>query len=454
VATIPSLELSDRISKATGVADAIELRSEGEPLDAVEPAADMLALPEAVRRALLHSPQIQKALAQVRAAEAEAGQARLLPNPIMNVLVRLPENVEVNLALDLISLLTRPGRISAADSRLRAAAAGALSEVLDVLSTVQGQYLAVQTIEELLAVLGDRLRINSRLLEIASSRLQAGEGTRLDVLSLEAQRVELQTELTEQQLQRSEERLQLARLIGQPSGTIEWRVTPWEPYRGPFAPEAQWVALGLENRPEVLQQRFELAAFGADYRLTSFSPFDGAELGAASERDQGEWALGPAVTSPIPLFDFGQAKRRRVRAALIEARNELTRLRRQVVEETRRAYAAFQASRENLQRVRNELIPLAEQRLVQAEAQFKAGQTDITGLLLAEENVRAARTRLVELERRNTEALIRLQRAVGGAGATSHITKVPGASATEPAGSTSSVATAETHDLPSAPDSN
>ena len=74
----------------------------------------------------------------------------------------------------------------------------------------------------------------------------------------------------------------------------------------------------------------------------------------------------------------------------------------------------YVATTENLNRVRKELIPLAQQRQEQAEAQFQGGQTDITGLLQAEEDSRAARTRLVELERRNSEALIRLQRAVGG----------------------------------------
>lgn len=435
--SLPSTDLSRSIQLATGEADPIEFRSVGEPLDAGEVTPDVLTLQEAVRRTLAHSPSVQAALARVRSAEADARQTRLLPNPILSVVLRWPDSggkpeIEAGLAADLVSLLTRPGRISAADSRLRAAAAEALSEVLDVLSAVQEQYVAAQTNDELLIVLEDRVGIVDRLLEIARSRLQAGEGTRLDVLSLETQRVELQTELTERRLERREERLQLARLIGEPSGTIEWRVTPWEPYRGPFVPEPQWVALGLENRPEILQQRYELEALGADYGLTRFAPFDGAEVGVEAERADGEWALGPAVATPIPLFDLGQAKRQKAQAALIEARHELTRIRRQVVEDARRAHAAFAASRENLQRVRNELIPLAQQRHEQAEAQFKAGQTGITGLLQAEEELRAARTRLVELERRNSEALIRLQRAVGGPGVIPRSAKPASAPATQP----------------------
>lgn len=430
--TVPSADLSPAVARATAAAGRIEFRLVGEPVDVENPTGDVLMVAEAVRRALAHSPEIQAALARVRGAEADARQARLLPNPILRVVLRLPEGggspeIEAGLAADLISLLTRPGRTNAADSRLRAASADALSEVLDVLSAVQVQYVAIQTNDALLLVLQDRLRIIDRLLEVARSRLQRGFGTRLDVLSLEAQRVGLQTELADARLERSEARLQLVRMIGEPSGNIEWRVTPWKPYRKPFIAEPKWVLMGLENRPEVLRQRFELAALGAEYRLTRFAPFEESAVGAEAERAEGEWALGPAVSMPIPLFDFGQARRQKAQAALVEARHNLTRIHRQVVEETRRAYAAFAASRENLARVQSELIPLAQRRLDQAEAQFRGGQTDITGLLLAEQELQAARARLVELERRNTESLIRLQRAVGG----------PGVMPTEPAAATS-----------------
>ena len=176
------------------------------------------------------------------------------------------------------------------------------------------------------------------------------------------------------------------------------------------------MALALEKRPEVQSRRYELAARGAELRLTRFAPFDGAEIGVDAERDAGDWSVGPGISTPIPLFNWGQAKRQQAQAALIEARHDLTRVQRQVIEETRRAYAALAASQGNLDRVRNDLIPLQEKRREQAEAQWRGGQTDITGLLLAEQDLRAARTRQLELERRVSEALYRLQRAVGGPG--------------------------------------
>jgi outer membrane protein TolC len=190
--------------------------------------------------------------------------------------------------------------------------------------------------------------------------------------------------------------------------------------------------MALARRPDVLAREYEVAALGAELSVTRLSAFDGAEVGVDAERDAGDWSAGPAVSTPVPLFDFGQARRSRARAALAEARHNLTQARRQAVEETRRAYASFKASMTNLARVREELTPLLQRRLEQAEAQFKAGQVGATDLLLAQQELRAAQTRLIELRRRNTESLVRLHRAVGGAGVAKTVEEILPASQPSP----------------------
>ncbi len=419
--TAPKPETSTAISRATGTSNAITFQVNGEALDVNESPATTLPLAEAVRRTLAHDPEIQAALARVRIAQAEAKQNRLLPNPVLDVAMRFPEGggstvIEAGLSADLISILSRRGRTSAADNRLRAASTEAVSEVLDALSEVRETYVAVQTLDALIAVLQERVGIIDRLLELARSRLRNGFGTRLDVLTFETQRLELEAEVADRELERREARLALTRLIGQPSGEMAWRLASWEPNRLISSSESSWIGLALENRPEVQARRYEMAALGAELSLTRFVPFEGTGIGIDAERDDGDWTVGPAASLPIPLFDFGQARRARARAAVIEAGHQLTAARRQVVQETRQAHAAFLASLANLERVRSQLVPLLERRLTQAEAQFKSGQTDVTGLLLAEQELRAGRTQLVELQRRNTESLIRLERAVGGPG--------------------------------------
>src|SRR6185503_474242 len=104
--------------------------------------------------------------------------------------------------------------------------------------------------------------------------------------------------------------------------------------------ESGWIASALQHRPEVQANRWELAALGDDLGAGRFGAFDGSQVGVDAERDDG-WTVGPSVTVPIPLLDWGQARRAKLNAQRIEAQHRLTQARRQVVEEVRRAVEAL-----------------------------------------------------------------------------------------------------------------
>lgn len=425
VATRPDPQPESAVAAALGIEHAVTFRREGAPVDEPDAAGGDLPLGEAVRRAVATDPRLQAALARVHIAIADADQARRLPNPVLDVVLRWPESgaaqIELSLAQDLISLLQRPRRVSAADNRLWQSSAGAVVVALDVVAGVQERYASAQALDRLVPVLEQRLAILQRLLQVARTRLDAGEGTRADVTTLDAQRVELEVELAEALQQRLEERLGLARLIGEPSSAAGWHLDPWGAPALEAAPESAWVGAALAHRPEVQSIGWRLAALGDGLALARSLPWEGLGASADLERDDAGWSAGPGLSTPVPLLDTGRARIDRVTAELIEARHDLTLAQRQVVEEVRVAYRAFAASGEVLRRVREELVPLQTQRRRQSEASFLAGQTDVTGLFLAEQDLRAAEARAVEVERRMTVALVRLHRAAGGPGA------VPGA---------------------------
>src|SRR5947209_918610 len=95
---------------AAGAGDAIVFRTEGEPIDEPQPLGNELTFEAMTREALRVSPEIQAALAKVRVAEAEANQSRLLPNPVLTVVVRFRQEspiVTPTIAEDLLSILQR-----------------------------------------------------------------------------------------------------------------------------------------------------------------------------------------------------------------------------------------------------------------------------------------------------------------------------------------------------------
>ncbi|MFO0873571.1 MAG: TolC family protein [Phycisphaerales bacterium] len=393
-------------------------RVEGGPLD--EPTAgDRLSMADAVKGSIATSPALQAALARVRIAMADAEQARLLPNPVLNLVLRWgagAPQVEVSLAQDLVAAMKIPNRASAADNRLRQSAADAVTEALDVVSEVQETYAAAQASDALIPVLERQAELLVKIAGIARHRLDAGEGVRSDVTTLDSQRVGLEVALADARLQSREQRLRLARLVGEPSGAAAWALDPWTPPTVDRAGEAEWVDAALARRPEVQAIAWELAALGDDEALTRFLPWDGAGLGIDAQKDP-DWAVGPSIATPVPIFDMGQAAKARVAAQQAEARHRLTRAKREVVESVRSAHVALRAHLANLARVRQEFIPLEEQRRREAEDAYRAGQTDVTPLFLAEQGVSVAQAKAIEVERETTLARIRLERAVGGPGA-------------------------------------
>lgn len=416
----PDPEAEGAIDKALLQGEPLAFRVEGGPID--EPVSAQgsatLTFAEATRRAVLTDPGLQAALARVRIAMADADQARLLANPVLNFVLRWgpgKPQIEVSLAQDLVQAFQINRRSSAADNRLRQAAADAVTVALDVVAEVQEAYTSAQATDRLIPVLDDRLGLLRRLAGVAKDRLNAGEGVRGDVTTLDAQRVELEVEIADAKVRQRRDRLRLARLVGEPSGAAGWTLDGWAMPGAASGTEQDWIDAALGHRPEVQSVAWQLAALGDDYALTRLLPWEGGSVGVDIQRDSDLFA-GPSISTPLPIFDNGRARTDRVTAAQVEARHTLTLAKRKVVEEVRVAHQTLAGNLANLARVRQELIPLQQQRREQTEQVYRAGQTDVTALFLAEQDLRATQAKAIDLERETTVALIRLQRAVGGPG--------------------------------------
>lgn len=417
----PSADPAQTIAGAAGLAAPVEFRivgPDGGPIDEPDPAGATLTLTDAVRRAVTTDPALQSAMARVRIAAADADQARLLPNPVLNVILRWgpgKPQIEASFAQEFVQALQLPLRASAADNRLRQVASEAVTDALDIITQVQERYAEVQASSALVPLLRQRLTLLEKLCATSKARLDAGEGTRADVATLNAQRVELVVEIDGTLLAEREERLRLARLIGEPSSSATWALDTWVSPSIGDQPETPWVEAGLQHRPEVQSVVWRMKALGDDEALVRLMPWEGASLGVDVSRDD-KWFAGPSISTPLPVLDSGQAARERVTAEQLEARHDLTLARRKVVEEVRVAYATLAASKANLARIQSELIPLQQQRRQLAEDSYRAGQTDVTALFLAEQDLRIAEAKSIEVERQAAGALLRLQRAVGGPG--------------------------------------
>ena len=407
---------AEAIHRSTGTS--IEFRWEGTPTDMPASADGILTLPNVLRQALEASPEVQAALARVRAEQADADLASLLPNPVLSLVVRFPEGgggtqIETGLAADLLAILQRPRRARIAGHRLEAESAQALTTALDLVIKVEQRYLSVQSLEELLAFLEQRMTVLERLREVAQVRLEVGEGTRHDVTTLDSERITLEVEIAAQRQELRIARLALARVIGEPSSAADWKLEPWIVPSPVEATEQAWIDTALSNRPEVLAIQWELRAREEEESLARGGVLQGASVGLDAERDA-EWSLGPAVSTPLPIFDTGRARRDRARALSAEDRHRLTEAQRTVIEDVRASLAALVGLQEILARVDQDLLPLQTRRRSEIEEAFNSGFVDVTALLFADQALQETQVRRVELARDLALAQFRLERSVGG----------------------------------------
>ena len=415
--TPPGHDTARHIQSVANLATAIQFHTNALPAEAPS-APNRLTLAAAVERALRQSSELQIALANVRAAQADAHQSRLLPNPVLDIAFRFPDGggrtvIEAGLATQLAQLLQRPRRISAADAALRVASARAITVTLQVMHATQREYFETVALRGQSAILAQRVSRITELLRVAEARLAAGEGTQLDVATLKAELATANLDLRETSRAIKNAQIALARRLGQPRGRIDWElVTPLYTQvvmRG----EPDAIAHGLRVRPEIQADRWQLVALEDEKALARLAWMESAAAGLDTERNDG-WSLGPSLAMPLPIFDWGQAKRAGARAQAIAARQRLTQTTRQVVSEIRSAHHAVAELMTTTGQARINLIPLHQERVRLAKAVFDAGQEDVTRLRLAELDLLEAQLKLAHLEHRTTRAIIDFDRATGG----------------------------------------
>lgn len=418
---MPEIEpVTDRAERSLMTGEPLVVQSTGEPLDVPDVVPNPLTMDEALRLTLRHNPSIQAALTRVRQAESDARQTRLLPNPVIGVSLKFPTGggqsvLDADLSAELLSLLTRPGRIEAVDHRLRAASAEALATVLDAAVQLQRQYVDVRSLDARAEIAVARRDLLQQVVEISTARLEAGETSRLDVLTARGELAELDSEIVEIQSDKQRARITLARLLGQPSNAADWELSPWELPPTPSLDQPQWVRLALTHRPELEAIRWELEALGQEVELAQAETIFGGEIGVTAERED-EWSIGPSVSLPLAIFDTGAVEKQRREALVAEQSHELTRTGRMVIEEVRQALVSLDAAESALHAVQEQLLPLQTQRMQQAQDAYRLGLSDLTSLRLAEQDLQAARSRVIDLQQQVSHARLDLDRAVGGSG--------------------------------------
>lgn len=416
--SVPDLDPVGDAIAAVGVENAIVFRNDADPIDTTMPESTTLTIAEAVRAALQHDPRLQEALAVAMVTHANAHQARVWPNPVLDIAFRYPAHtgraeIDAGISADLLAILQTPKRASAADHRLTAACAMVVAAAIEVVGDVQATYVRLQALEAEVPLLEAQVDASQRLVALGRARLAGGDSTQLDLAELDALRLRLELDVVARGGERAAERLRLLRLLGVPSTSQPFALATWQEPSALVPTEERLLEVAVQRRPELAAAKAEVQALGDDLDLAGLSWLAGTKLGAVAEREE-TWAAGPSLSLPLPFFDGGGVRQQGVRAEILAARHRATALGREIVEATRRALASAKVADAALGRVRLELLPMQQRRRNLAEAAWRAGAADWSTMLRAEQELRAAEATRLLLQRDQWLARIALERAVGG----------------------------------------
>jgi len=315
--------------------------------------------------------------------------------------------------------------IEAADAEVEASVEARRDVLVTLLAEVARNYIEVRGLQAEIAIARQNLDAQKKTLELTEARLQAGRAAELDVVRAQAQVSNTASQIPLLESLRIQGTHRLGVLLGREPGSLREELLAAAAIPAP-PPE---VPIGLPSellrrRPDLRRAERELAAATArigvataelypKFSLTGVFGLDSVTASDFVKWGSRAWSVGPTIQWSI--FQGGRIRAkievenaRQEQAAIVYERSILVAL--QEVEDALIAYANEQAHRAELSasvKANGKAVDLANQRYTQ-------GLVDFLSVLDAQRSLYASQDALVRSERRISEHLIALYKALGG----------------------------------------
>ena len=351
-----------------------------------------LTAEDAVQIALLNNRNLQAIYEELMVAQADLVSAGLLRNPLFEAEVRINEGgggvgSEFAVVQDFIDILYIPMRKRLAEAAFEAAKLRVAGQVVDLAGEVRAAFITLQASQQTLEMRRQVVTATEASYDVARRLRAAGNITELELANEQAlaEQGRLDLRAAELEVLQGRERLNVLMGLWGPAA-VGWTAA----VRLPEPPAEDPPAAGLEGRAidrslDLQAARLEVEAAARSARLAApFGFLPEAEAGIAAEREpEGEWAVGPAISLPIPLWSQGQPQVAAARAGLRAARQRHTALAVEIRSRVRAARDALAAARDQAEYYRRVILPLRQRIVEETQLQYNAMQIGPIQLLLA-----------------------------------------------------------------------
>ena len=377
--------------------------------------------------ALARNPQLAEARERIHAAAARSNAVGRLPDLELkyeqwHVPLQRPWDLgKANmLMVGVRQSLPAPGvlkaRTHAAQEDTRASAAGLRMRSLDLVREAQDAFFAYYGADREAAVLQELTQLARQIVELAQANYRVGRASQQDVMRARLELSRLSTEVVRVKQERRSAQARINTLIARPEDAL---LGPPVEIALDSADDAVGTASAAEERrPEIESGRRGVARSEAALQeARAAANWPGLTLGIdymyVPQADM-RHGYGAMVALTLPWLNprYRAEVRNAERSQAAEAQ-ALESMRLQVRYELADARARYQAARETLRILDNDLLPEARQNYDAAQAAFTSGQGDGLALLDALRSYLSVRIEQVRARARVGSTLAGLERAAG-----------------------------------------
>lgn len=328
-----------------------------------------LSADDAVRIALAHSPALQALLAQADADSAAATQSARWPNPVFAFerLVRSDDgatdkDIGRTLSFSLLDLLTLPARTRIVEHRRERLRLQSAAGVLAAATDARAAWVRAVAAQQSAAYFEQVMRAAEASAELARRMQAIGNYSRLQRAREQAFYADAAAQFARAQANAAAAREALVRALGLDGAQAARLKLPDRLPDLPQAPrdETEVARRSLEERLDVRLARTELDSAARSLGLArATSVVDALHLNVQRNSETGKAAQrGFEVEFPLPLADFGDARRAEAHSIYLAALHRSAQVAVEAQSRLREAYGGYRTAYDLARHYRDEIVPL------------------------------------------------------------------------------------------------
>jgi cobalt-zinc-cadmium efflux system outer membrane protein len=388
-----------------------------------------VTLDDAIRMALEHNHSLKAARTVVQQNEAEETTANLRPNPVLlgdaqflpifqpsqfsSSYIDNSAQFDLGLSYLLERGKKRQHRLQAAKDQTAVSRSLVTDDERSLTFNVASQFIGVQLAESTLSLAEQDLKSFQNTVDISEARYKAGDIGEGDLLKIQLQLLQFQTDVSQARLAKVQALVGLRQLLGYESVPADYDVAAELDYQALTVKLEDLQARALRERPDLRAAQQSVTAANSQHELAK----------ANSKRDvtaQMNYTHLSALNTAsffgsvqVPIFDRNQGEIARTRFAITQAQEQAAGATDQVMTDVIDAYEGVRSNDEVVLLYRSGYLDQSKESRDISEYAYKRGAASLLDYLDAERSYRSTQLAYRQSLASYLIALEQLREAVG-----------------------------------------